>query len=76
MKVVPSRSTALLKLNVAIELSGGSSMNTRVPAVSVLLPSPPRDTPEVVGCRWDVAEIRNLKVQATQGLGRFGLQCA
>jgi hypothetical protein len=36
------------------------------PAVGVLPPSPPRDTPEVVGCRWGVAETWNSKVQGTQ----------
>jgi hypothetical protein len=36
--------------------------------VSVLLPSPPRDIPEVVNCRWGIAEIRNSKVQGTQSL--------
>jgi hypothetical protein len=62
-----------VKLKDAIEFSGGCSMNT-LPgtlAVGVLPPSPPRDTPEVVSCRWGVAEIRNSKVQGTQSLDRF-----
>jgi hypothetical protein len=41
-------------------------------AVGVLSPSPPRGTPEVLSCRWGVAEIRNSKVQGTQSLDRFG----
>jgi hypothetical protein len=50
MKVVPSSSTALVNLNDAIEFSGGSSMSPLpgAPAVGVLPPRPPRDTPEVV----------------------------
>jgi hypothetical protein len=50
MKVAPSSSTALVKLNDAIEFSSGCSMNspTGAPAVGVLPPRPPRDTLKVV----------------------------
>jgi hypothetical protein len=50
MKVVPSSSTTLVKLNDAIEFFGGSSMATLpgAPAVGGLPPRPPRDTLKVV----------------------------
>jgi hypothetical protein len=50
MKDVPSSSTALVKLTDAIEFSSESSMSPlpSAPAVGVLPPRPPRDTPEVV----------------------------
>jgi hypothetical protein len=41
-------------------------------SVGVLSPSPSKDTPEGVSCRWGVTEIRNSKVQGTQSLDRFG----
>jgi hypothetical protein len=32
---------------------------------------PTEGYPQVVNCRWGVAEIRNSKVQGTQSLDRF-----
>jgi hypothetical protein len=72
-KVVPSSSTLLVKLKDAIEFSGGCSMNTPTWRASCwcFTTKPTEGYPQVVNCRWGVAEIRNSKVQGTQSLDRF-----
>jgi hypothetical protein len=74
VNVMPSSSTALIKLNDAIEFSGGSSMSAPTWRASCrcFTAKTTEDTPKVVDCRWDVAKIRNSKVQRIQSLDRFG----
>jgi hypothetical protein len=58
---------ALVKLKVAIKFTSGCSVNTPTWRASYryLTSKPTEGYPEVVDCKWGVAEIRNLKVQGT-----------